>query len=55
MGDIPVSGFRSDITVRSEEVLSILADNILVDGFHLVIDLEKSHGSYMVDALQGKE
>ena len=55
MGDIPVSGFRSHITVRPEEVLSILADNILVDGFHLVIDLEKSHGSYMVDALQGKE
>ena len=55
MDDTPVSRFRSGITVGAEKVLSILADNILVDGFHLVVDLEKSHGSYMVDALQGKE
>ena len=55
MGDAPISRFRSGITVGAEKVLSILADNILVDGFHLVVDLEKSHGSYMVDALQGKE
>jgi L-lysine 6-transaminase len=26
-----------------------------VDGFHLVIDLEKSHGPYIVDALEGRE
>jgi L-lysine 6-transaminase len=46
---------RSETTVPSSEVFPILRDNILVDGFHLVVDLEKSHGSYMVDALEGKE
>ncbi len=45
----------SEIRVPSEKVFSILRDNILVDGFHLVVDLERSHGSTMVDALEGKE
>jgi L-lysine 6-transaminase len=43
------------ITVPTERVFPILKENILVDGFHLVIDLERSHGCYMVDALEGKE
>lgn len=43
------------ITVPAERVFPILRENILVDGFHLVIDLEKSHGCYMVDALEGRE
>jgi L-lysine 6-transaminase len=43
------------IDVPADRVLPILEDNILVDGFHIVIDLEKSHGSYMVDARDGKE
>jgi len=55
MSEAIASRFRSDITVASEDVFSILEANILVDGFHLVVDLEKSHGSYMVDVLQGKE
>jgi L-lysine 6-transaminase len=38
-----------------EEVFPTLEQNILVDGFHIVIDLERSHGSTMVDALEGKE
>ncbi|NKB89387.1 MAG: L-lysine 6-transaminase [Acidobacteria bacterium] len=42
-------------TVPSNEVFPVLRENILVDGFHLVIDLEKSQGSIMVDALEGKE
>ncbi len=46
---------RSETTVAAEQVFSILRSNILVDGFHLVVDLEKSHGSYMVDALEGRE
>jgi L-lysine 6-transaminase len=41
--------------VPSREVFPILERNILVDGFHLVVDLERSHGSYLVDALEGKE
>ena len=44
-----------DISVPADQVFPILQRNILVDGFHLVIDLEKSHGSVMVDALHGKE
>jgi L-lysine 6-transaminase len=44
-----------EITVPADAVFPILKDNILVDGFHIVIDLEKSHGSIIVDALEGKE
>jgi len=43
------------ISVPADQVFPILKENILVDGFHIVIDLEKSHGSYMVDALHGRE
>ena len=43
------------IEVPSDQVFPVLKSNILVDGFHIVIDLEKSHGSYMVDARDGKE
>jgi L-lysine 6-transaminase len=41
--------------VPADEVFSTLERSILVDGFHIVIDLERSHGSVMVDALEGKE
>jgi L-lysine 6-transaminase len=41
--------------VATDRVFPILRENILVDGFHLVIDLERSHGCYMVDALEGRE
>jgi L-lysine 6-transaminase len=43
------------ISVSADRVFPILKENILVDGFHLVIDLERSHGSVIVDALTGKE
>lgn len=45
----------TQIAVASDKVFDVLRNNILVDGFHIVIDLEKSHGSVMVDALEGKE
>ncbi len=45
----------AEIRVPASEVFPVLKSNILVDGFHLVIDLEKSHGSVIVDALEGKE
>ena len=44
-----------EITVPTDQVFPILERNILVDGFHLVIDLQRSHGSIMVDALRKKE
>ena len=42
------------VEIPAEEVFSVLKENILVDGFHVVIDLEKSHGAVIVDALEGK-
>jgi len=45
----------AEIKVAADQVFPILKQNILVDGFHLVIDLEKSHGSTIVSALDGKE
>jgi L-lysine 6-transaminase len=44
-----------EVRVSTDQVFPILESNILVDGFHIVIDLEKSHGSVIVDALEGKE
>lgn len=44
-----------DISVPADAVFPILRENILVDGFHIVIDLQRSHGSVIVDALEGKE
>jgi len=40
--------------VAPENVLSSLSRHMLVDGFHIVLDLEKSHNSVMVDARNGK-
>jgi len=46
---------RTSLTVAAEDVFPVLRESILVDGFHLVVDLDKSQGSIMVDALAGKE
>jgi L-lysine 6-transaminase len=43
------------VEIPADQVFPVLKDNILVDGFHVVIDLEKSHGAVIVDALAGKE
>ena len=42
-------------SVRPQDVFETLERSILVDGFHVVVDLEKSHGSVLVDARDGKE
>ncbi|MDR3684350.1 MAG: L-lysine 6-transaminase [Geothrix sp.] len=36
-------------------VFDTLGRHMLVDGFHLVMDLEKSHGSWIVDARDGRK
>lgn len=41
--------------ILPQEVHSILKKHLLVDGFDLVLDLKKSHGSFIVDAITGKE
>lgn len=43
------------IQVTPENVFDTLGRHILVDGFHLVMDLEKSHGSWIVDARDGRK
>ncbi|RMG46951.1 MAG: L-lysine 6-transaminase [Acidobacteria bacterium] len=44
-----------EISVPADQVFPILERNILVDGFHIVIDLERSYGNVMVDARDGRE
>lgn len=41
--------------VAPRDVLSTLEQHILVDGFKLIFDVEKSHGSHFVDAASGRE
>ncbi len=41
--------------IQPGDVFETLQRHILVDGFHLVMDLEKSHGSWIVDARDGKK
>src|SRR5436190_22506532 len=45
---------RKLIPVAPKEVLSTLEEHILVDGFKLIFDCEKSHGSHFVDAATGR-
>lgn len=42
-------------TVAPGEVITTLEQYILVDGFKMIFDCEKSHGSYFVDASNGRE
>jgi L-lysine 6-transaminase len=41
--------------LSAAEVIPALQKHILADGFHVVIDLERSHGSYIHDAITGHE
>jgi L-lysine 6-transaminase len=41
--------------VAAGDVFSVLRKHMLVDGFDIIIDLKKSHGSYIVDARTGKQ
>ena len=41
--------------VAPQNVLTTLEEHILVDGFKLIFDVEKSHGSHFVDAATGRE
>jgi len=42
-------------TVPAQLVHSVLGKFILADGFHVTIDLEKSHGSWIYDAVSKRE
>src|SRR5881275_380273 len=40
-------------SVAAARVLNVLGEHILLDGFKIVLDLEKSRGSYLYDATNG--
>ena len=42
-------------TITANEVKEVLGRHILADGFDFVMDYEKSHGSWIVDRLTGRE
>src|SRR4051812_41427076 len=46
---------RHEVHVPAAEVHARLAEHLLVDGFRLVLDVERSHGSWLVDARDGTE
>ena len=43
------------IQIEPEKVIETLKKYMLIDGFHIVVDLEKSQGSHLVDARDGRE
>jgi L-lysine 6-transaminase len=43
------------LPIKPENVIPVLREHILVDGFHVVIDLDRSHGSWIRDAVTGRE
>jgi L-lysine 6-transaminase len=48
-----LSKSKNKKTVAASGVLDVLEEHILLDGFKIVIDLEKSRGSYLYDAATG--
>ncbi len=43
------------IRVAPDKVHDVLNKHILVDGYHIVMDLEKSHGSWIFDSRKGRD
>ncbi len=43
------------MTMNADEIIPTIKSRVLVDGFEIVPDLEKSHGSTLVDKRTGKE
>ncbi len=41
--------------ISAREAREVLGRHLLLDGFDLVVDLDRSHGCYLVDARNGKE
>ncbi|PYK32178.1 MAG: L-lysine 6-transaminase [Verrucomicrobia bacterium] len=48
-----LSKSKNRTSIAPSHVLDALAEHILLDGFKIVIDLEKSRGSYLIDAANG--
>ena len=45
----------SHTNIQSSDVRTTLARHILADGYDMVLDLEKSHGSYLIDKITKRE
>ena len=43
------------MTTKANEVRELLGKNILADGFEPILDLDKSHDSWIVDKRDGSE
>ena len=41
--------------IRAADIHADLANYILTDGLEIILDLERSHGSYLYDSLRGRE
>jgi len=41
--------------ISAQEARAVLGRHLLLDGFDLVVDLDRSHGCYLVDGRDGKE
>src|SRR3954453_7079790 len=48
-----LSKSKTKKAIDVSRVLNVLEEHILLDGFKIVVDLEKSSGSYLVDAATG--
>ena len=46
---------KNSVRLSASEVLEVLKGHILVDGYPLVMDLEKSRGAYLFDSLRERE
>jgi L-lysine 6-transaminase len=46
---------RGGVSFPAAEVHERLAGHLLIDGYRLVLDVESSHGSWLVDARDGRE
>ena len=46
---------RQGVHVPADQVHARLADHLLTDGLEMVLDVERSHGSWLVDARDGSE
>ena len=53
--DVSPGGSFKESTIAPGKVIAELQKHLLVDGFKIVMDLERSHGSLLVDAATGKE
>ena len=50
-----ISSTASSVRIAPSDVHGHLEGHILVDGYPLVMDLEKSHGAFLYDSLRGRE